>query len=72
MKTFTVLCIEKNKTMQDMDARFYDLGSVQSVDGKDIDGKVDFNHDIWRICVITEIKKASPPLRGYQLGRTRQ
>jgi hypothetical protein len=56
MRTFIVVLIEKNKTMQDMDARFYDLGRVESVDGKDIAGKVEFNRDLWSICVIAQIK----------------
>jgi len=56
MKNFTVICIEKNKTMQDIDARFLDLGVVRSVNGKDIEERVQYNRDVWRICVIAENK----------------
>ncbi len=55
MKTFTVICIEKNKTMQDMDARFLELGHFSSVDGGDLAEKVRFNRDLWRVCVVAEI-----------------
>ena len=54
MKTFTVICIEKNKTMQDMNAKFLELGSFRSVDGSDLEKKVRFNRNIWRVCVIAE------------------
>ena len=54
MKTFTVICIEKNKTMQDRDAKFKELGHYRSIDGRDLEDKVNFNRDLWRICVIAE------------------
>ena len=54
MKDFKVICIQKNKTMQDMDAEFLELGVFRSVDGKDIEEKAHFNRDVWRICVIAE------------------
>ena len=56
MKTFTVICIEKNKTMQDMDAHFRELGHFLSVDGRDLEDKVSFNRDLWRVCCIAEVK----------------
>lgn len=56
MKTFTVICIEKNKTMQDRNAQFLDLGHHRSINGKDLASKVKFNRDLWRVCVIAEIK----------------
>ncbi len=56
MKTFRVVCIEKNKAMQDADAKFKGLGHVNSIDGSDIESKVQFNRDVWRICVIAEVK----------------
>lgn len=55
MKTFTVICIEKNKTMQDMNAKFLELGHFMSVDGKDLEGKAVFNRDLWRVCVVAEV-----------------
>ena len=56
MKTFTVICIQKSKTMQDMDARFREMGHFRSVDGKDIESGLKFNRDLWRVCVIAEVK----------------
>ena len=56
MKTFTVVCIEKNKTMQDMDARFMDLGHFQSDDGKDLGHQLRYDRSLWRVCVIAEVK----------------
>ena len=59
MKTFTVICIEANKTMQDMDARFREMGHFRSVDGKDIEAGLKFNRDLWRVCVIAETLTAT-------------
>jgi hypothetical protein len=56
MKTFTVICIEKSKTMQDMDARFRDMGHFRSVDGRDIEPKLKLDRGLWRVCVIAEVK----------------
>ena len=56
MNTYTVLCIEKNKTMQDMDAKFKEMGHFMSYDGKDIEPKLKFNRDVWRVCVIARVK----------------
>ncbi len=55
MMQFTVICIEKHKTMQDMDAKFLDLGNFGSVDGKDLEDKVKFNRNIWRVCVVVKV-----------------
>ena len=55
MKTFTVICIEINKTMQDMNAQFMNLGHFSSVDGQDIEQKLNFNRSVWRVCVIAEV-----------------
>lgn len=56
MKTFTVICIQKNKTMQDMDAKFKELGHFRSVDGGDLEERAIFNRDVWRVCVIAEVR----------------
>ena len=54
-KTYAVICIEKNKTMQDVNAKFLELGHFLSVDGGDIEGKAEFNRDVWRVCVVAEV-----------------
>ena len=56
MKTFTVICIEKNKTMQDLDAQFKDLGHFFSETGKELADKAVFNRDLWRVCVVAEVR----------------
>ena len=55
MKTFTVICIEINKTMQDMSAQFKELGHFRSVDGLDLESAAQFNRELWRVCVIAEV-----------------
>ena len=52
---FTVICIEINKTMQDMDAKFLKLGNHYSFDGKDLADKVLFNREKWRVCVVAKV-----------------
>ena len=54
MNNYTVICIEKGKTMQDVDAKFLDLGCFHSIDGLDIEDKLVFNKDAWRVCVIAK------------------
>ena len=56
MKTFTVICIEKNKTMQDRNAKFLELGHFLSADGKDLAESATFNRDLWRVCVVAEVR----------------
>ena len=56
MKTFTVICIQKNKTMQDLDAKFLELGHFRSIDGRDLSDKVVFDRGLWRVCVVCEVR----------------
>jgi len=55
MKTFAVICIEKNKTMQDANARFKELGHFLSETGEELAEKAVFNRDLWRVCVVAEV-----------------
>ena len=55
MNTYTIICIEKNKTMQDRDAKFKELGHAMSIDGTDLAEKAIFNRDLWRVCVVAKV-----------------
>ena len=54
-KRFAVICIEKDKSMQDVDAKFLELGSFLSNNVSEIESSVSFDRDIWRVCAVYEV-----------------
>lgn len=56
MKTFTVICIEKNETIPGRAAKYLELGHFKSVDGSELKNKARFNRNIWRIWCIAEVR----------------